>query len=58
MEHTLSVLEMYNHLRMDSQREARRIMRATRGKAVHHIDGNRFNNDPGNLVLVDMKRDS
>jgi hypothetical protein len=26
-----------------------------RGKVVHHIDGNAYNNDPSNLVIADPK---
>jgi hypothetical protein len=28
------------------------------GKAIHHIDGNPYNNDPANLRIVDIKKGS
>lgn len=34
-------------------RVARRKIKAMRGQSIHHIDGNRFNNDLSNLVVVE-----
>lgn len=48
-------LELYNYYRQKYAKEARALFKDRGDKAIHHIDGNRFNNDPSNLVLVDVE---
>lgn len=35
-----------------ARKQARKIVNAQPGQIVHHIDGNPFNNDPANLLLL------
>lgn len=44
-------------VREESRMEARRRVGSLRpGTAVHHIDGNPYNNDPSNLRIVDIRK--
>ena len=37
------------------QRQVRRVAGIGRGNVVHHLDGDPYNSDPANLVIVDPK---